>query len=57
MNECNHSEDERCLFCTPSPVPDGRALLDAFKRQHGLKSDDLARSLMFIELFRPLPKD
>lgn len=57
MNACDdHGPDERCLLCLPTPVPDGRALLDAFKREHGIKSDDLARSLMVIESFRPEPK-
>lgn len=50
---CDHGPEDRCLLCLP---PDGRALLDAFKKQHGLKSDDLARSLMFIETFKPEPK-
>jgi hypothetical protein len=54
---CDHDPDDVCDVCRPSPVPDGRALLDAFKAKHGIKSDDLARSLMEIESFRPLPKD
>lgn len=35
---------------------DGRALIEAFKKEHGIKSDELAKALMFIETFRPLPK-
>jgi hypothetical protein len=53
---CEHSPDELCLFCRPTPVPDGRAMLDAFKKEHGIKDDQHARSLMFIETFRPLPR-
>lgn len=41
--------------CGP-PVPDARDVLEAFKKQHGIKSDDLARSLMFIENFAPIPE-
>lgn len=54
MTCADHDPDERCLLCTPSRVPDGWALVDAFKKKHGLKSDGLAKALMFIETFRPL---
>ncbi len=43
-----------CDGCRPSKVMDGREMLDAFKQKHGIKSDDLARSLMYLETFRPL---
>lgn len=34
-------------------VLDGRDSLDAFKKEHGIKSDGLARALMFIATFEP----
>lgn len=35
-------------------VLDGEALLEAFMKEHGIKSKDLARALMVIESHRPL---
>jgi hypothetical protein len=50
---CDHPDAKYCEACRPSDVPDGRKLLDAFKRKHRLKSDEHALALMAIEAFNP----
>ena len=56
MNECSHDADAHCQHCTPTPVKDGRELVEDFQKRHHLKSLEHARALMQIESYRPVPK-
>jgi hypothetical protein len=51
---CDHSPDDLCLFCRPTLVPDGEAMLLAFMQKHGLRNVEHARALLVIEGFAPV---
>jgi hypothetical protein len=53
-----HDASDRCDCdgCRPSKVLDGDEMIAEFKKRHGLKSDELAKALQFIETFRPLAR-
>ena len=47
LRKHRHQDERGCMK---------REDVQAFKAKHGIKSDDLARSLMFLEAFAPIPE-